>query len=373
LLFSSGDTAYDEDKLRRAGFSSWLQKPASQSKLLDAMATALACATRAPAPSPEIHDSLFPSPKSEAGLSRVKILLVDDNLIGREVASATLSMLGCEFDVVCDGQEAVDAVARSPYDVILMDCQMPNMDGFEATRLIRRREARGSVEGAAPRIPIVALTANAVKGDRDRCLEAGMDDYLAKPFQADELAATIRRFVPQQGTGQSDDRSPTPQHDLVAPLSSVGIEANETIEPFQHDELMARWGGNQEFVLNLVRMFQNHAPDMVAALEQHVASTDHEQVTQAAHGLKGAAAYVSAETIRRIAGKLEEMGKVPDLRDAAEAVRLLRIELDRCLAFDPSGSTNPPSTAAQAGDYSTTEKVAPTCSSSVGSTELKHG
>ncbi|HWF08889.1 MAG TPA: ATP-binding protein, partial [Bryobacteraceae bacterium] len=124
-----------------------------------------------------------------------RVLLVEDNEVNQMVAAELLSEAGYVCDMATDGRKAVEAILRVPYDVVLMDCQMPEMDGFEATRIIRQHESNNALPGRTGRLPIVALTANAVKGDRERCLEAGMDDYLSKPLHPEKLVATIQSFL----------------------------------------------------------------------------------------------------------------------------------------------------------------------------------
>ncbi len=121
---------------------------------------------------------------------RATILIAEDNLINQKVIERMVQKLGYRADLVADGRAAIDALSQSPYGLVFMDCQMPEMDGFEACREIRKRES-----GAA-HIPIVAITANAMKGDRERCLEAGMDDYVSKPFKQDDLKTVIQKWIP---------------------------------------------------------------------------------------------------------------------------------------------------------------------------------
>jgi CheY-like chemotaxis protein len=129
------------------------------------------------------------------------VLLAEDTTVNQQVAIAMLTRIGCEVTLAHNGDEAIALIAGEHFDVVLMDCQMPEMDGFEATRRIRARE------GSGPRLPIVALTANALQGDRERCLAAGMDDYLSKPFTRAALHAVLMRWLP---------RAPPPQNDQVA-------------------------------------------------------------------------------------------------------------------------------------------------------------
>jgi two-component system, sensor histidine kinase and response regulator len=126
-----------------------------------------------------------------------RVLLVEDNAVNQQVAIAMLEKLGCAVDLASDGQQALAAEARARYDVIFMDCQMPVMDGFATTQVIREREARsGGNDRGARRVPIVAMTANALEGDRERCLTHGMDDYIAKPFRQQQLKVMLERWLP---------------------------------------------------------------------------------------------------------------------------------------------------------------------------------
>ena len=129
-------------------------------------------------------------PHSENG--RPPILIAEDNLINQKVIERMVQKLGYRADLVANGREALDAVTRAPYGLIFMDCQMPEMDGFEACREIRSRDLPTS------RIPIIAITANAMKGDRERCLAAGMDDYVSKPFKQDDLRSVIEKWIPAE-------------------------------------------------------------------------------------------------------------------------------------------------------------------------------
>jgi len=170
------------------GFQAVLTKPVRQSRLFDTLADVLG-RDRQPDPLPETAPVLRGALES-SGRDPARILLVEDNLVNQKVASNMLKKAGCLCDVVSNGQDALAALSRSSYDLVLMDCQMPVMDGYEATVEIRKQE------GEAGRIPIIAMTAHAMKGDRERCIETGMDDYLAKPVNATDLVRVLERFLP---------------------------------------------------------------------------------------------------------------------------------------------------------------------------------
>jgi len=175
------------------GLDAYLTKPVRESRLADCL-----CLVLGPAPATGPSAAL-PGPRrpvtdeslSESSFrSRPRVLLVEDNAVNQRVAARMLERLGCAVDVAGDGREALAALARGEYRVVLMDCQMPHMDGYEAARALRRSE-----DGARAHVPIVALTANAMPGDVERCLAAGMDDYLAKPVRLEELKRVLERWL----------------------------------------------------------------------------------------------------------------------------------------------------------------------------------
>jgi CheY-like chemotaxis protein len=184
LALSSVEPDSSPGQTASSNFFAWLRKPARQSMLRD-------CLLRqrfASAEPVEVAHNSRPRPATVA----CRVLLAEDNLVNREVALAMLELLGCRVDLAETGRQAVDAASKQSYDLIFMDCQMPELDGFAATAAIRRHEA--SV-GTGHHIPIIALTANAMEGDRGKCLAAGMNDYLSKPFSQESLHAAIRQWT----------------------------------------------------------------------------------------------------------------------------------------------------------------------------------
>jgi two-component system, sensor histidine kinase and response regulator len=181
---ASGDGA----AARRAGFNACLNKPVRRADLWQSIAGVAGRTAENPAPAT--------APQHKEPLVTARVLLVEDNRINQEVCKAMLAKLGCSVDVAANGRAGVAAAFASQYDLVLMDCQMPEMDGFEATRTIRALEAERGAAGLSPRrMPIVALTANAMQGDRERCIAAGMDDYLAKPFKKEQLVDVLDAWV----------------------------------------------------------------------------------------------------------------------------------------------------------------------------------
>ncbi len=205
MLMLSVDAEVDRDQLRSAGFAGYVTKPVRQSDLfksiMDAMTVAKQKAAASAPPGPISMGAYFPARATDGGAPR--ILLAEDNEVNRIVATEILKKAGYRFETAVNGAKAVEAVKKEFFDVVLMDCQMPVMDGFEATREIRRWEGAGPEIGGYRRaIPIIALTANAMKGDRERCLEAGMDAYTAKPIDPKHLLSTIAAQLKRDAIAQ---------------------------------------------------------------------------------------------------------------------------------------------------------------------------
>jgi CheY-like chemotaxis protein len=197
VLLTSVGLRGDAARMKEAGFSAHLTKPARASQLLDALITVWGNQKRPPSAqfvtrhsAAEGRVAIFPGELAEP-IFRARVLIVEDSAVNQMVVVRLLETLGCRVDVAANGREAVEMVGLLPYDAIFMDCQMPEMDGFEATEEIRRRE------GSSLHRPIIAMTANAMQGDRERCLNAGMDDYVSKPIRKADLTEALERQLPR--------------------------------------------------------------------------------------------------------------------------------------------------------------------------------
>ena len=226
------------------------------------------------------------SPGSTPTRPAARILVAEDNVTNREVALAQLGKLGYHADAVDNGAQAVQALEHGGYDLVLMDCEMPVMDGYEATRHIRLLH---------PGIPIVALTADAMSGDRDKCLKEGMNDYLAKPVDLSLLAEVLAKWllVPR-----------------LAP-SQGGGEQVKTV--FDGDALLRRLMGDRQLASTVLQGFLNNFPSQLNNLRQRLDEADAPGFKLQAHALKGAAATVAAEDLRAIALAMEQSGKAAQL------------------------------------------------------------
>ena len=347
LLTSSQETC-DARQLRSEGFAGYSVKPVRQSQLLDTLTDAVACAT-----APVVHSGTAAA--SSAGTSRrrsrntegVRILLAEDHPISQEVAVTILRQAGYQCDAVTTGRQALDAVMMQAYDLILMDCQMPEMDGFTATQAIRLAEQAGQTKHASTlRLPIIALTANAIKGDRERCLEAGMDDYLSKPLNPDRLVDLIESRLAGAALPNRPEDVPRPIERTQCqgpPLDASAApiaKRQEARPPFDLEMAVKQWGGDRNLVLKMIPKFQIQAQGELQQIEQSIAAADAELTRQLAHGLKGSASYLHAVCIRDLAAQLEAMGRNGDISNAGELLAALHVELHRCLEFSPESATS---------------------------------
>lgn len=328
----------DPHMLHEIGFASWLPKPVQHAHLLDALAAALTSGRSTHPPHQQTQAPGAPAPPRRAP-QPARILLADDHEIGQEVASTLLRRAGYACDVVSNGKHALHALAASDYDLVLMDCQMPEMDGFQATRAIREMEAaRSAAGGPRRRVPIIALTALAIRGDRERCLEAGMDDYVPKPLRPERLYEAIERHLGTRG-------APLTPQDADAARPHDG-PPQETEAPFDIAAARSRLGGDDAFVRTLIGRFCAQAPADVEEIERRVAAGETEETARIAHRLKGAASFVGAERLRREAETLESLGRNGDLSAAQPHVASLRSELNRCLDWTARQADAAPSLSA---------------------------
>jgi CheY-like chemotaxis protein len=224
-----------------------------------------------------------------------------------------LEALGYATETAENGRQAVEAVARGSYDLVLMDCHMPEMDGFAATAEIRRREGVGG-----RRTPIVALTANALSGDAERCLAAGMDDYVAKPVTAERLAAVVAHWSAPSAAEPAGAMAPAPPED-TDPVLDRSVLA--TLQELKR--------GQSRLLPHLIRLYLQEAPAQLAALQEAVAQGDSGRVEDLAHGLKGSSAQLGATRLSRLCAALQEVAGAHDLSEAAAQVADLPREFVR--------------------------------------------
>ena len=318
MLTSIGDIC-DSRRFLQIGFAGFTTKPIRQREFREILSRALAQQHASPqlparAAPPPLHTRLDRSVRFSSQNSR--ILLVEDNLTNQLVAQGILKMLGLQAEIASNGQEALDILTRSRYNLILMDVQMPVMDGLEATRRIRSwktdaaRLSAATVEHAgnqlhASRTPIIAMTANAMQGDRERCLETGMDDFVSKPVTPQAVAEALNRWLPQS-------RVADPQAPVMAAPEQPQEQQPQVLN---QAKLMAQVMGNADLACTVLRTFAADMPTQMAALAAALESGDITAAERHAHSIKGAAASVGADALCALAFDLEMAGKSGQLAD----------------------------------------------------------
>jgi signal transduction histidine kinase/DNA-binding response OmpR family regulator len=299
MLSSSGQ--YDEsNKCREVGIATHLTKPVDQRELLSAIGRVLA---REPGQRAALPPSMLPAELPER---RLHILLAEDNAVNQRLAASLLGRRGHKVTIAANGSEALMAFTGQQFDVVLMDVQMPEMGGFEATAAIRALE----IERKTKRMPIIAMTAHAMKGDRERCLAAGMDEYLTKPLDPRLLCT------------------------LVEQMAAAVPPAPYAVELFSlPTEVLARVGGDRELLAEISRLFVDDAPRHLERIREALDAQDGESLRRAAHGLKGAAANFDAEGVVSAARSLEEIGRTGVFGAHEAGWRTLTLETERLITL----------------------------------------
>jgi two-component system, sensor histidine kinase and response regulator len=321
LYLATTGQAGDARRLSGAGFAAYLLKPLRNADLLDAMAHAWHHreSTRAPlitrhslAEARAAHrpdgESSAPSGRRVA-LSQVRVLLVEDNAINQRLVLRLLEKLGCHADLASNGREALQMLARQSYDLVFMDCQMPVLDGYEATRQIR------SSDTGFARVPVVAMTAKAMRGDREQCMDAGMDDYVSKPIKSDDLARMLERWA---GRRQVLESGPAP---------AAGGEASRSFDREAMDQLKL-YDSSGTLVAELCRLFLRDTPGRLEELAASVTAEDAAAAGFAAHALKSTCWILGARRLGDLAMELERQGSEGALHQGERQVAELRREFE---------------------------------------------
>jgi signal transduction histidine kinase/DNA-binding response OmpR family regulator len=302
MLTSSGQLE-DAARCRELEIEMYLTKPIRQSELLDAVLQLLN------RPQIEARPTSEPqAPRTSA--RRLHVLLAEDNPVNQTLAVRLLHKKGHSVVVAANGKKALECLAQERFDLVLMDLQMPEMGGFEAVSLLRRRER---AEGRR-RMPVLALTAHAMKGDRERCLEAGMDGYVSKPVRAADLFAAIDAVLGCNGSAEACEEAAEPVRE--APVLDTA-------------ELLQSVEGDVELMREIVGVFLEESPRMLSRIRKALEDGDPEALTAGAHALKGAVGNLGASAAMNAAARLEELGRRRDLLSSSEAYTTLQIELDR--------------------------------------------
>jgi signal transduction histidine kinase/DNA-binding response OmpR family regulator/HPt (histidine-containing phosphotransfer) domain-containing protein len=328
LMPSFGKRGHAQDA-REAGISAYLVKPVKEKELFECL---LAVVTNEPA----AGGGGLVTRHSIAEASRVRqqrILIAEDNPVNQKLLVAQVAQLGIRADIVENGVEALDALSRDDYTLVLMDCQMPVMDGYAATRELRRRESGNR------RTAVIAVTANALEGDRDRCLEAGMDDYLPKPIRRDALKAVLDRWLPDEQAAATDVRH------FDAAIVSRAAEASSAAPPPRRqpgpaasengaspglqqrlEELRAECG--PEVLAGLVDIFLEDAGKGIRQARELLSAQDAPALEQKAHALKGSCANIGADQLASVFATIEDRAETGQLLGLEERIEEAVIRLE---------------------------------------------
>jgi signal transduction histidine kinase/DNA-binding response OmpR family regulator/HPt (histidine-containing phosphotransfer) domain-containing protein len=341
MMLTSGGHTRDAARCRELGLAAYLVKPVRQSELRKAILAAMG----APGiPSITAEKTVA----QEAPPHPLRILLAEDNPVNQKVAVTMLQKDHHTVVVAGTGREAIAAWEREPFDMALFDVQMPDMDGLEATRIIRQRE---KVRGG--HLPIIALTAAAMNRDRDRCLEAGMDGYMSKPFHAAELQKVIATMIPATRSQPPDPRPADPivtANDATTEASKesvpVGTAPSESSAPtngtvINWSAALANVGGDESLLAELVQIYLDESPKWLQAIRESISKEDSSQMYRSAHTLRGALQTLGAESVATAARDLELIGRQGTVANAEPALELLRERMDQLTvlikrALDPT-------------------------------------
>jgi len=254
-----------------------------------------------------------------------RILLAEDNPLNQKLALILLQSLGIQVETVENGVQAVEASLREEIGLVLMDVEMPEMDGLEATRKIR------ALEGSGRHVPVVAMTAHAGKGDRERCLAAGMDDYVTKPLEAGDLHRVIRKYM--DVSVDPDGHLPASAHtdskrqgrDEEASVARVSLPAGSG-DSIDLDSALARFEDDVDFFQSMFEEFLDHMSGRIADLGKAVQAGDAATVARLAHNLRGMASNFSAQRLTMLSGEVEVLAQLGDLASAGEMVEAIEVE-----------------------------------------------
>ena len=308
IMLSSACESGASARCQELGISAYMTKPVMQKMLFDAIVAAIhprqsasgSSVSAKPAP---IQSGDVPS-RTNTFPAELKILVAEDNRINQKVTRAMLESEGHEVTVVENGRLAVDEAARHKYDLVLMDIQMPEMDGLTATEDIRRHE-----QSNGGHVPIVAMTAHAMKGDRERCLASGMDGYVSKPVKSQTLFSEVASVLP----------------------------THRQVPAYDREDALMRLNGNSDLLRELSAMLLEDAPEALEKINQAIQLRDAKQLEKAAHSLKGSVTVFSAELAIQAAQLLESFGEQDKFATAGEAYEHLELEIERLLAAIGAG------------------------------------
>ncbi|MEM7304368.1 MAG: EAL domain-containing protein [Pseudomonadota bacterium] len=321
LVLMTNQTHADSFMARFPEIDAYIQKPILQSSLFDCISTAMNGSVNQVNPLYTFQD------QEEFSANGASVLVVEDNNANQQVAIGMLERLGCVVSVADNGIEAVNQVSRSRFEIILMDCNMPVMDGYEATIKIR------SMEGSIGTIPVIAMTANVQDGERQKCLQVGMNDYLSKPIKLQKLKEMLIKWLPKSES-HSDPLTTTQQELEALPEHSIqSREESSASGPIDEERIIELRESVSSAFGQMIEAYLEDLPELTSSLEQAVNDKDFEQVQHFAHSIKGSSKNFGAVELADVAKELEDMAKAQNLNDADTLVIAVFEETERVIEY----------------------------------------
>ena len=348
ILLTSIGQDNDTETMHRHGISTYLVKPVRQSQLFNSITSVIA------------PSSVKCSPSTFAEVDKTKVafgarvLVVEDNVVNQKVALYMLEDLGCSVEVASNGREALEAISKTPFDLVLMDCQMPEMNGYEATQIIREKEIQQIKHRSEPglsirRTPIIALTAYAMQGDHEQCLADGMDDYLSKPFNRDRLFAVLKRWLPSKSTTDIpvhtiwEDQTEQDQSKACR-LSDGGnggsnlhgegfLDRLSHLDHLNYETLASLRlrvrEGQPSLLQQVIQLYMEDSPKLIETIRHSITLGDAAAMQRAAHSLKSTSGNLGAMMLAEMCKELETMGRAGTTDNAILLLPVLEDEYDR--------------------------------------------
>jgi CheY-like chemotaxis protein/HPt (histidine-containing phosphotransfer) domain-containing protein len=319
VMLTSLGLRLDAEAWRGAGINAFLVKPVKQSRLFDCLSNLMA--EKAELLAGSNRADWLAGGRGRAGAinpKHVRVLMAEDNIVNQKVAMRQLKKLGYSADAVANGVEAIEALKKIPYDIVLMDCHMPELDGYEATRLIRQFEAETD-DPQRPPVYVIAMTANALESDRDKCLAAGMNDYISKPVKLPELQAVLQQasgFVQPVAARKRTDAEPADADAVLDRSVLAGLR-----------EL--REEGESDPAVELIDLFLRDTPSRIQDMQTAIARSDARTLKESAHGLKGSASNLGAQRLSNLCLELEKLAGDGKLAEAADLFNRVTEEYGR--------------------------------------------
>jgi CheY-like chemotaxis protein len=296
MMLSSADRHANAARCHELGLNAYLTKPIRREELLNTILTALHAQPSEFSPAAEARPTIGLTKK------KLRVLLTEDNFVNQRLAVRLLEKRGHSVVIANNGVEAIEALNKQSFDVLLMDVQMPEMDGFEATKIVRARE-----QEIGGHIPIVAMTALAMKGDRERCLAVGMDGYVSKPLHPNELYDAIEKLGRRE----------------VAVAETANHTSNEVMSAFDRNAAMKSVGNDVALLREIIGVFVDEYPAMLTKIREAVENADFEGIHRSAHTFKGAVSTFGPSQVKELAQQLENLGRNQNLTGASEILQQL--------------------------------------------------